>query len=691
MGLELIMKYHPGLLLLITVIAGGMAFFLYYRERLLEEVSQALKWMMAIFRFTALWFILFLLTGIIVENLEERKEEPLIILAHDNSESVIMNKDSDYYRNEYPELLKQLSSSLKEDYEVLDYSFAEGTEKGLLNNYTGKVTDISALFTQIFDQYGNRNIGAIILSSDGIYNAGSNPVYAVNEKSFVPVYTVGLGDTTPVRDLKIDAVNHNDVAFLGNEFPVEVVFTGVKAMDENATVSIYQGKNLLGKQQMRFDSDFQQSKNLFMLRANGTGLQQYTAKISTINNEFSIKNNEMNFYVEVIDGRQKILLAHQSPHPDVAAVRFVIENNKNYQTEVKYFKEISSVNEYDLVIVHSYQSGNSVLDEAIKTGSVPMLLINGIGTDIRNLQNLQVGFSGSGNSTEETGFVYNVAFKDILLSPKIVSTISSAPPLHAPFGNLNYSKAIDILAFQKVGTIQLDNPLIYFTQKEKSRLGVIMGEGIWRWRLHDQLRNNSTLIFEEFFSKLITYLAVKENKDPFRVNIENEYNENEEIIVEAELYNKSFELINESQVSFSYTDQNANTFNSVFMPVGKSYRLNLGKLKSGIYTWEAKTVFQQNTYVKKGTILVKEIRLEWLNTVADHRLLRNLSQNTGGRFYFPSQLNQLEQHVRDNKDLATVVYQEKSFDDLIDFKWLFFLIMLFVSAEWFFRKYNGAY
>lgn len=123
-----------------------------------------------------------------------------------------MNKDSDYYRNEYPEL-QQLSLSLKEDYEVLDYSFSEGTEKGLLNNYTGKVTDISALFTQIFDQYGSRNIGAIILSSDGIYNAGSNPVYAVNEKSFVPVYTVGLGDTTPVRDLKIDAVNHNDVAF----------------------------------------------------------------------------------------------------------------------------------------------------------------------------------------------------------------------------------------------------------------------------------------------------------------------------------------------------------------------------------------------------------------------------------------------------------------------------------------------
>lgn len=84
---------------------------------------------MAVFRFITLWFILFLLTGIIVENLEERKEEPLIILAHDNSESVIMNKDSDYYRNEYPELLEKLSGSLKEDYEVIDYSFTDVSEK----------------------------------------------------------------------------------------------------------------------------------------------------------------------------------------------------------------------------------------------------------------------------------------------------------------------------------------------------------------------------------------------------------------------------------------------------------------------------------------------------------------------------------------------------------------------------------
>jgi hypothetical protein len=88
---------------------------------------------------------------------------------------------------------------------------------------------------------------------------------------------------------------------------------------------------------------------------------------------------------------------------------------------------------------------------------------------------------------------------------------------------------------------------------------------------------------------------------------------------------------------------------------------------------------------------VKEIKLEWMNTTADHRLLRNISENSGGKFYFPNQLEKLGDDLKADKNLATIVYQEKSFDDIIDFKWLFFLIFVLVSVEWFFRKYSGAY
>ena len=677
--------------MLITAIAFGYAFFLYRKDALLEEVKTGVKWMMAAFRFVAMWFILLLLLGIILETVSERKEKPIVFVVQDDSESIVLNKDSVFYRTQFIDQLKSISQQLAENFEVIEYSFADLAVPGITGNFEGKTTDISAVLDQVFDQYSNRNIGAIVLASDGIYNTGANPVYSITRRSFTPIYTIGMGDTNLVRDLKIEMVSHNDIAFLGNEFPVEVMFSGIKAQDESVNISIYKEGQLLSRQSYRFGSDFEQFRLMFNLKATGTGFQKYTAEISTISNEFTTKNNSVAFYIEVIDGRQKILIADHAPHPDVAAIRYVMENNQNYEIDVKPIREVTAVNEYDLVVVHDYRAESKALDEAITKGIVPFLFVNGIATDMRSLQQLKIGFSGAGNTTEEVGFAHNIGFKDILLSPKIVQTFSSAPPLHAPFGNYVFSDALDILAFQKVGNVQLDNPLIYFTTKENSRVGVIMGEGIWRWRLHDQLRNNTTENFEELVSKLVTYLAVKDNKDPFRVNIKNEFTENDEVVVTAELYNKSFELITEPEVNFKFSDETGKTFEPGLLPVGNSYQRNLGKLPAGLYTWEASTSFQDKNYQKTGTFLVKEVKLEWLNTTADHRLLRNISQNTNGKFYFPSEMNRVAEDIRSNEELVTVVYAETSYDDLIDFKWLFFLVVIFVSAEWFFRKFNGAY
>ena len=72
-------------------------------------------------------------------------------------------------------------------------------------------------------------------------------------------------------------------------------------------------------------------------------------------------------------------------------------------------------------------------------------------------------------------------------------------------------------------------------------------------------------------------------------------------------------------------------------------------------------------------------------------MLNNISQNTNGKFYLPNQLNELEKDIKTREDIVTTSYQEKTFDDLIDYKWIFFLIIGLISVEWFLRKYNGAY
>jgi hypothetical protein len=677
--------------LLATVIAFGYSFYLYRKDSLLEEVKKSVKLLLAVFRFVSVWLIFLLLLGIILENFVDRKEKPLVFVAHDNSESVILTKDSSFYKDSYIGQLKKFSEDLKTDFDIIEYSFSDQITEGIGKEYEGKVTNISDVFDQIFDQYTNRNIGAIVMSTDGLYNTGSNPIYSISRKSFLPVFTIGLGDTNQVRDAKVELVKHNDIAFLGNEFPVEISISQTLCNSEKVKIGVYDEGRLISEQPINFTKENEMATVNFVLKASSLGFRKYTARITEIDNEFSYRNNEANFYIEVIDGRQKILIAHNGPHPDISAIRYVIENNRNYEVDVMAIDDVEGVEAYDLIILHNYQSTNNVISEAVKAGETACLFVVGNTTNIRALSDSKVGFSGSRTDTEEVGFSANTSFKEILLSPKVVQMLSSAPPLQAPFGNFNFSSAIDVLAYQKIGNIQLDKPLIYFTRKNTRKYGVIMGEGLWRWRLNDQLKNNTTANFEEFIGKLITYLAIKDNKDPFKVHVEKEYNESESIVVKAELYNQSYELINEPEVEFAYENEEGKIFKPHFVRSGNAYKLNLGKLEQGVYSWTASTDFQDKHYSKLGTFLVKEVKLELLNTVADHRLLNNIAQNSGGSFYFPNQLNELKTELLQREDLVTVVYQEKSFDDLIDYKWLFIIIFLLMSTEWFFRKYHGAY
>lgn len=667
------------------------AFFLYRKDETLQEINNSIKWLLASARFVAVFLIAILLIGIIIEKLIDRKESPLLFVVNDNSKSILLTKDSSYYKETFRNDLDQLKKRLATKFEVLDYSFSSELKRGFDSSYTGKTTNLSTVFNTIYDQYTNRNIGGIIVASDGIYNEGANPIYAIDRKSFVPVFTIGMGDTNRIKDVRIEQVNHNDIAFLGNEFPVEVSFSHTKCNGEEVMVSIYEGERLLKQEKRKLLGNQGQSKVSFVLKADRVGFRKYRAEITGVKDEYSLTNNRSNFYIEVIDGRQKILIASGAPHPDIAAIRYVIDQNKNYEVELKKIKELTNLNPYDLVIVHGYNQSSSVLNSYLSEGKGPALLIVGGNSDLQGLSNLQIGLSGFSKNTEFVSASFNTKYKEILLGQETLTMLAKAPPLQVPFGNLNYSAAIDIMAYQKLGTINLDQPLIYFTQKQTSRFGVIMGEGIWRWRLYDQMTTKNTSLFSEFIGKLITYLAVKENKDPFKIQLNNEYTENENVVLRGEFYNKSYELINEPEISFSYENENGDRFESFFAKRGKTYQLDLGKLKQGIYAWEAQTSFQGKNYLKKGTFLVREIKIEYLNTVADHRLMKSIAANSGGGFYLPTQLAQLEQDIQSRNDIVTVVYQEKDFDDLIDYKWLFILILVLLSLEWFIRKYQGVY
>ena len=212
---------------IIFCIAAGIVYagILYFKDKKLSELSIWIVRLLAAFRFIVVALLSFLLLSPLLKTISREVEKPVIIIAQDNSESITAGKDSAFYKTEYRKSLQQLVDKLADKYDIRFYSFADKIKEITLADsvlFNEKQTDISLLFDEIETRFTNRNTGAIILASDGLYNKGSNPVYSA-DKIKTPVYTVALGDTTVKKDIILLKAEHNRLAYLGNKFPIEIV------------------------------------------------------------------------------------------------------------------------------------------------------------------------------------------------------------------------------------------------------------------------------------------------------------------------------------------------------------------------------------------------------------------------------------------------------------------------------------
>jgi hypothetical protein len=86
---------------------------------------------------------------------------------------------------------------------------------------------------------------------------------------------------------------------------------------------------------------------------------------------------------------------------------------------------------------------------------------------------------------------------------------------------------------------------------------------------------------------------------------------------------------------------------------------------------------------------VNNIVAEYQQTIANHQLLGTMASQSNGKMYMPKDLLKIADAIDSNEEIKTISYEDRKYEELINFKWLFVLIMLFLTIEWFFRKRNG--
>lgn len=637
--------------------------------------------------------IAFLLFAPAIKTTSKTAEKPLIILAQDNSASIAVSKPSGFSTNVYSDQFKDLEKALAKDYEVRTVSFGERVVQGTKFNYADKLSDLSSVFEMIDEDFANRNIGAVIMASDGIYNKGGNPAYeSMNLKA--PVFTIALGDTIPKRDLIISNVNYNNIAYLDNQFQIEVSVEAFQAQGAVSTLSVSDQSGTLFTRPVNVRSNEFRVTVPITLPAKRKGIQRYNIRLSPVANELSVENNSQTIFIEIIDGKQNVLIIANAPHPDIAALRQSIEVNKNYSVQVAFADDVnpSFIEKAGLVILHQLPSSTNAASTVLKqVANKPVLFVLGSQSNAGAFsvsQNL-LNINASGSIQEVLASV-SPDFYGFTLSDLTRSRIQGFAPLISPFGNYGLKGPANVALLQQIGKIATNRPLLVFGTDQQQKIGVLAGEGLWRWRLEEFQESNSHEAVNELLSKTVQYLVSRDDKRKFRVYpAKNSFDESEHVYLNAELYNDAYELVNTPDVNVSLKNRDGKNYSFLFTRSGKSYTLDAGVLPAGEYSFSATARLGSKNHAASGQFVIRQLQAEFQQTTANHQLLFTLAERNGGEMIYPNELSRLPELIRANENVKTIVYEDRKYEDAVNYKLIFFIILALLSLEWFARKRNG--
>jgi hypothetical protein len=682
-----IVTEYPLWLVVFCLLAGwGYAYFLYRKRS--PELNSVLHYLLFAFRFLVVSLLCFFLLNPLIKSTSSFTEKPIIVVAADNSASVAKNKDSVFYKTVFPSALRTLREDLSEKYEVRFVKFAGDVSEDTALTFSGKETNIASVLSGIRNNYEGKNLGAVILATDGLYNTGNNPLYE-SDKSGFPIYPIALGDTLLQKDALIKKVSHNPSAYIGNQFPVEVQVQATDLEGKDAVVAIMQGDKKIAEQSIRYNSINQSSVLNFLLNADKAGLQRYQVSVSVAQGEKNKSNNSASFVIDVIDKREKVLIVAGAPHPDVNALKQAIEGNQSYEVEVKLAENFSaSLKPYSLVIIHQVELKNPItkkLQAEIATHKTSVWQFSK--TDFWAFSALRLSGISSRNNDAEP--VLNTGFALFNVSNDLKNYMREFPAVACPLASYKLATGASILINQQIGQVKTDNPILVFNDEGGQKTALFCGDGLWRWRLHDFADHEKTDLFDELVQKTVQYLSVRADKSFFRVYTRRVINENEPIEFDAEVFNPSYELITEPDVSMVITDEAKKQFTYTFSKTARGYHLNTGNFPPGNYTYRSQVKINNQVFEQKGEFTVKQLMAEYTGLVADHSLLYNIGKKTGGQVFYPSQMDALTKKLLENENIKTLVHEQKQVNDLINLRVWFFVLLIFLSVEWFVRKYNG--
>lgn len=666
---------------LLSILLAAGAGYLTYRADVKRAVPH--PWIPSVLRGVVVLLTLLLLLAPVFTISTNETLKPIVLFVQDNSRSIkeAIGKDSSDYTDNVNSLLDKLDG----DYRVVTWNLEGNKEKDSLHQYSNETTDLSSTLNKVQEYYGTQNLGAVVLATDGQYNQGVNPVY--NQMSLKgSLYTVGIGDTTIQKDIRVARAYANKTVSMNNSFEVRADIVAQKANGYVNAVRLMEGSNVLATVPLNVNSDKYDRSVSFTVKAGTAGMHHYTISTPAADGEVNTLNNRRDVFIEVIDEQKHILIAGAAPHPDIKAIKEALTGLESYKITTRVNNDFPSLlDDYDILILHQLPGQGYQKNPTIKRSNKPTWYFIGTKSDNNALSGMKKPVAV--NITPYTGrnvfAAYNPTFNAFSLPQNIREVADRLPPMYVPGGMLKLRPGAQLLFKDK----SADAPLWAFEQG-KQPTAIVTGDGLWRWRMYEHKNFGNSDVIDECIRQTIAFLSTADGDEAFKVTLPKYvWSDQESISMNAYLHNANNEPINDPEIKISITDSSGEATDYSFERFGNNYQLNIGIRAGGTYNYTATTSYNGAPLKTRGSFVVESIPLELMETGADYDLLYSLAEDNGGSFFPAADVARVYDSIKANQNIKPVIETNIETVPLINRKWFFFLILLFAIAEWLIRKY----
>ncbi len=305
--------------LALGLIAGiALLFTAWMYSRIGRDVSPFRALLLLFLRVVAIVLLLLLIFRPVLNQFRDITEKQTIVLVVDTSGSMELQDN----KNKKSRLI-QACEKILGWWEVMEKDFnlrllefsGEATELEGLDELpylkpTGQVTSLTQGLISATQGIDEKNVAAVILFSDGIHNAASDPLQAARQAK-TNVYTIGVGsnisNNPSYQDVQVSDLNSSPQIVLNNLAQIKANIESVGMKGRVLKVQLEEDGNVIEQKDITLKGGKAPQEVVFEFLPKKKGRHYYSISVPSQEEEEIHRNNKQSMAIQVIDEGIRVL------------------------------------------------------------------------------------------------------------------------------------------------------------------------------------------------------------------------------------------------------------------------------------------------------------------------------------------------------------------------------------------------